>query len=317
MNVTLHTTFFLTVTFMHLSAACSGPEDGDGSGGEPVTVPTTGSSGGSDGGEGGEGEGVAGMEEAGGVGESGEAGETGATGEYGDEESGGGGEGGDTGDPPIPCGPNGEGRILSIGSNIELCLPKTTCTSETCPPPLGECVEGECVFKGDYKGLATLPEAWATWYCDLSTESCHGVTQINFPEAKCGHGGRESRGSPVYRGGCWKRTMHRDCRFFTDVGGEQPGRERSRDWRLRRGLGNGDDRGFWPLLRTDGPRGNGRCYFYRSLRGLLQLQRVRLPGVWPLCECPRYAAELSLRGHGARSVGVVLRRGVQYARAGV
>jgi hypothetical protein len=38
------------------------------------------------------------------------------------------------------------------------------------------------VFRGAYRGLETLPEAWATYYCTLSTGGCHGVTQLEFPE---------------------------------------------------------------------------------------------------------------------------------------
>lgn len=78
------------------------------------------------------------------------------------------------------CGP--EGTLLHVASDVDVCLPKTVCTAETCPPPLGRCVDGVCQFRGEYKGLATLPEAWATYYCTLSTGGCHGVTQLAFPE---------------------------------------------------------------------------------------------------------------------------------------
>jgi hypothetical protein len=80
------------------------------------------------------------------------------------------------------CGYKGTGTPRTIAPGIELCLPEVVCTAETCPPPLGDCTAGACVFKGGYNGLATLPEAWATYYCDLASGGCHGVTQIDYPE---------------------------------------------------------------------------------------------------------------------------------------
>jgi hypothetical protein len=80
------------------------------------------------------------------------------------------------------CGYKNTGRVLTVAKNIELCMPQTVCTTETCPPGLGDCKAGTCVFKAGYKGVETLPEAWATHYCDLSQGGCHGVTQIAFPE---------------------------------------------------------------------------------------------------------------------------------------
>jgi hypothetical protein len=80
------------------------------------------------------------------------------------------------------CGYKDAGTTLHVAPNIDVCLPPVYCTSETCPPGLGQCVEGKCVFQGGYEGLKTLPEAWSTYYCDLSSGGCHGVTQIEFPE---------------------------------------------------------------------------------------------------------------------------------------
>ncbi len=90
---------------------------------------------------------------------------------------GGAGGGGGTG-----CGRDGRGTSVRLAEGIELCLPPTVCTAETCPPSVADCVSGRCVFRGAYAGLATLPEAWATYYCTLSTGGCHGVTQLDFPE---------------------------------------------------------------------------------------------------------------------------------------
>ncbi|MFO0735074.1 MAG: hypothetical protein U0270_04310 [Labilithrix sp.] len=80
------------------------------------------------------------------------------------------------------CGYQNTGTPLHVADGIDLCLPKTTCAAETCPPPLGDCVDGVCKFKPGYDGLLTLPEAWATQYCKLSSGGCHGVTQIDFAE---------------------------------------------------------------------------------------------------------------------------------------
>jgi len=76
----------------------------------------------------------------------------------------------------------GEGAPLQVAPGVEVCLPPVVCTAETCPPPLGQCVGGKCVFGSGYQGVKTLPEAWATHYCALSMGGCHGVTQIDFPE---------------------------------------------------------------------------------------------------------------------------------------
>lgn len=80
------------------------------------------------------------------------------------------------------CGYDAAGVALHVTANIDVCLPPVVCTSETCPPGLGTCVGGRCVFASGYDGVATLPEAWVTYYCDLTTEGCHGVTQDQFPE---------------------------------------------------------------------------------------------------------------------------------------
>jgi hypothetical protein len=81
-----------------------------------------------------------------------------------------------------PCGANNLGRVLLVTDSIKVCLPPVVCTPVTCPPSIGTCKDGKCVFKGDYKGLKTLKEAWATWYCDLKVGTCHGVEQFNYPE---------------------------------------------------------------------------------------------------------------------------------------
>jgi hypothetical protein len=74
------------------------------------------------------------------------------------------------------------GRVVNVTSQVQLCLPSTVCKPETCPPGLGDCVNGACIFKTGYKGVETLPEAWATQYCSLTNGSCHGVTQLEPPE---------------------------------------------------------------------------------------------------------------------------------------
>jgi hypothetical protein len=80
------------------------------------------------------------------------------------------------------CGYQNQGTALHVAANIDLCMPSMVCDPETCPPPLGQCVGGRCVFGSGYQGVATLPQAWATYYCTLATGGCHGVTQIDFPE---------------------------------------------------------------------------------------------------------------------------------------
>ncbi len=80
------------------------------------------------------------------------------------------------------CGYMDSGRPLHVAPNIDVCLPKVACTSETCPPQLGQCENDLCVFLPGYAGIATFPESWVTYYCDLTTQGCHGVTQVQFPE---------------------------------------------------------------------------------------------------------------------------------------
>jgi len=43
-------------------------------------------------------------------------------------------------------------------------------------------VGGKCVFQSAYQGIATLPQAWATYYCDLTMQGCHGISEIDTPE---------------------------------------------------------------------------------------------------------------------------------------
>jgi hypothetical protein len=85
---------------------------------------------------------------------------------------------------PAPSSGNATctGTPLHVAANIDVCLPHVVCTSEVCPPTLGQCVNGVCQYKPGYSGLQTTPEAWTTYYCTLSTGGCHGVTQIDFPE---------------------------------------------------------------------------------------------------------------------------------------
>jgi hypothetical protein len=74
-----------------------------------------------------------------------------------------------------PCGYQQRGTLQQIAANVQVCLPLQVCTpSETCPRGLADCVAGACVFKPGYHGLATLPEAWATYYCDLPSGGCDG-----------------------------------------------------------------------------------------------------------------------------------------------
>ncbi len=80
------------------------------------------------------------------------------------------------------CGYQNMGAPLQVSPSIALCMPPVVCNAETCPPPLGSCVSGKCVFGAGYQGVATLPQAWATYYCALSTGGCHGVTQLEYPE---------------------------------------------------------------------------------------------------------------------------------------
>lgn len=75
-----------------------------------------------------------------------------------------------------------EGSLLHVAPDVDVCMPKTVCTAETCPPTLGTCVDGACRYHDGYSGVQTNPQAWATYYCTLSTGGCHGVTQLAFPE---------------------------------------------------------------------------------------------------------------------------------------
>ncbi|KAJ3209071.1 hypothetical protein HK099_008596 [Clydaea vesicula] len=81
-----------------------------------------------------------------------------------------------------PCGFKSQGTLLQISDSVQICSPPVHCNPETCPPQLGTCVNNVCNYKAGYYGLKTLPQAWATYYCDLSGEGCHGVTQSEFPE---------------------------------------------------------------------------------------------------------------------------------------
>lgn len=80
------------------------------------------------------------------------------------------------------CGYKNTGHHVQISSTIELCLPQTVCTpSETCPRGLADCVNGTCVYKAGYSGLATLPQAWTTQYCDLPSGGCNGAVLNPLP----------------------------------------------------------------------------------------------------------------------------------------
>jgi hypothetical protein len=87
------------------------------------------------------------------------------------------GSGGDSA-ASISCGYQNQGHVLNVTPDISLCIPPQTCLPETCPPTLGTCVNDQCVFKAGYRGLETLPEAWATHYCDLAAGTCQGVHQF-------------------------------------------------------------------------------------------------------------------------------------------
>ena len=67
----------------------------------------------------------------------------------------------DSGEEAPSCGYQHRGSVLQVASGVSVCLPPVVCTpSETCPHGLADCVDGVCVFKPGYQGLATLPEAW-------------------------------------------------------------------------------------------------------------------------------------------------------------
>jgi hypothetical protein len=168
---------FISLAMLAFAFACQpvhrdGPDGspGGGSGGGSGGGASVG--GGSGGGAGGAGGGSAMVPDDGGSG----VGVGGGGGGGGGSTEPGGGEGGER------CGYEDRGRKLVVAEGIEVCLPEVTCTSETCPPSLGTCVDGACVFQNGYQGLRTQPEAWATYYCTLANGSCHGVTQLEYPE---------------------------------------------------------------------------------------------------------------------------------------
>ncbi len=80
------------------------------------------------------------------------------------------------------CGYMDAGRQLHVATNIDLCIPKVACNAETCPPQLGTCENDVCVFQPGYSGVATFPQSWVTYYCELSQGGCRGVTQLEYPE---------------------------------------------------------------------------------------------------------------------------------------
>jgi len=79
----------------------------------------------------------------------------------------------------IACGYMNQGHVLNVAADISLCIPPQHCLPETCPPTLGKCVNDQCVYDAGYEGLATLPQAWATHYCDLQSGACQGVHQFD------------------------------------------------------------------------------------------------------------------------------------------
>jgi hypothetical protein len=84
--------------------------------------------------------------------------------------------------PGAPCGYQNLGTVLAVAPGIQICLPQEVCTpSETCPNGLGTCVNGKCVFDPGYDGIATLPQAWATEYCDLESSGCNGAVLNPLP----------------------------------------------------------------------------------------------------------------------------------------
>jgi hypothetical protein len=108
--------------------------------------------------------------------------DTGAGGSEGGYETDGATDGGAPGPPGSPCGYQNLGVTTQIASNIEICLPPVVCTpSENCPRGLGNCVNGKCVFNAGYEGLATLPQAWTTEYCDLPSGGCNGAVLNPLP----------------------------------------------------------------------------------------------------------------------------------------
>jgi hypothetical protein len=98
------------------------------------------------------------------------------------------------------CGFEDRGRIIQVATDIEVCAPAVVCTSETCPPDLGTCVQGQCQYEPGYAGLETLPEAWATYYCSLPGGGCHGVTQVEFAEVTAAQVSASLGIPPCYEG---------------------------------------------------------------------------------------------------------------------
>jgi hypothetical protein len=85
------------------------------------------------------------------------------------------------------CGYEDSGTVLHVAAGLDLCVPPLACAPETCPPGEGQCVGGKCAFRPGYQGIATLPEAWVTMYCDLSAPgSCAGVGQNQPPDVTAG-----------------------------------------------------------------------------------------------------------------------------------
>jgi hypothetical protein len=91
--------------------------------------------------------------------------------------------GGSDGSAAGTCGYRNAGVVLHVAAGLDVCLPPAVCASETCPPGAGRCVNGKCVFEPGYQGIATLPQAWATYYCDLASQGCNGVGQNDAPAA--------------------------------------------------------------------------------------------------------------------------------------
>ncbi|KAJ3253861.1 hypothetical protein HK103_007661 [Boothiomyces macroporosus] len=79
------------------------------------------------------------------------------------------------------CGYQNQGKLLQVKPNVTICMPKTICTAETCPPGLGNCVNNQCVFTGGYLGIQSDPNPWSTYYCTLAKGDCDGVSQVEKP----------------------------------------------------------------------------------------------------------------------------------------
>ncbi|MDJ0764495.1 MAG: hypothetical protein QNJ97_16075 [Myxococcota bacterium] len=87
-----------------------------------------------------------------------------------------------------PCGWQDEGKVHYVTDDIQLCLPPTICNLETCQADLGSCPngpDGECIYADGYDGLRTFPEAWATWYCELTDQGgCQGTIEAATKDVK-------------------------------------------------------------------------------------------------------------------------------------